>query len=171
MGNKRNNKINEVPSDLHESADDKKHLRPDEGTLNLPDVKDIPGQEHVRPLPAGEMADTTISSADEEGAGLLDSDDEPSFRGSNVTNEERELLEESVSSMGTEDDQLLRRAKLDTTDEDGTPLNEGTDQSGSDLDVPGSEDDDDNEEIGEEDEENNSFSLNDDKEDNINTRQ
>lgn len=171
MGNKRDKKITEVPSDLHESADDKKHLRPDEGTLNLPDVKDIPGQEHVRPLPAGEMADTTISSADEEGAGILDSDDETSPRGSNVTNEERELLEESISSMGTEDDQLLRRAKLDTTDEDGTPLNEGTDQSGSDLDVPGSEDDDANEDIGEEDEENNSFSLNDDKEDNINTRQ
>jgi hypothetical protein len=41
-------------------------LKPDEATLDLPEVKDIPGQEHVRPLPPGEMADTTISSSDEE---------------------------------------------------------------------------------------------------------
>ena len=160
--------------DLAESADDKKHLKPDEGTLDLPDVKDIPGQEHVRPLPAGEMADTTISSADEEGAGILDTeeDDEISQQlDSNVTKDERELLEESEDSMGTTDDQLLKQAKVDSTDEDGTPLNENVDQSGSDLDVPGSEDDDEAEELGEGDEENNSYSLNDDKEDDINTRQ
>ena len=60
------------------------------------------------------------------------------------------------------DDNDLKRAQLDDTDDDGTPLNEkssASDQSGSDLDVPGSEDDDDNEDIGEEDEENNDYSL------------
>ena len=161
-----------VKTDLADSANDKKHLQPDKGTLDLPDVKDIPGQEHVRPLPPGEMADTTISSADEEGKGILDDDQElvDQFN-SNVTKDERELLEDSENSMGTTDDLSLKKALVDVTDEDGEPLNENADLSGDDLDVPGSEDDDDNEEIGEEDEENNSFSLNDDKEDDINTRQ
>jgi hypothetical protein len=170
----RNRKPASKNPDLAESADDKKHLKPDEGTLDLPDVKDIPGQEHVRPMPAGEMADTTISSADEEGAGILDTEegeDVTQQLDSNVTKDERELLEESESSMGSPDDQSLKQAKVDATDEDGTPLNENVDDlSGSDLDVPGSEDDDDNEEIGEGDEENNPYSLNDDKEDDINTR-
>jgi hypothetical protein len=49
-------------NDLPESKRDKELLKADEATLDLPEVKDIPGQEHVRPLPPGEMADTTISS-------------------------------------------------------------------------------------------------------------
>lgn len=64
--------------------------------------------------------------------------------------------------MPTSDEQSLRRASLDSTDNEGDPLNEGTSStaiSGSDLDVPGAEDDDINEEIGEEDEENNPYSL------------
>src|SRR5688572_11832352 len=123
----RNRKPASKNPDLAESADDKKHLNPDEGTLDLPDVKDIPGQEHVRPMPAGEMADTTISSADEEGAGILDTEEDEEIDqqlDSNVTKDERELLEESESSMGSPDDQSLKQAKVDATDEDGTPLNE-----------------------------------------------
>jgi hypothetical protein len=38
--------------------------------VDIPDVVDIPGQEHITPPPLGELADTTISSADEEGEGL-----------------------------------------------------------------------------------------------------
>jgi hypothetical protein len=153
--------------DLPESENDKKHLQPDEGTLDLPEVKDIPGQEHVRPLPAGEMADTTISSADEEGPEELneESDTDISRDTTNVTRTEKDLLEMSSESMSTPDDVKLRQSLVDNTDEDGTPLNEQADVSGSDLDVPGSEEDDENEEIGEEDEENNPFSLNDEKED------
>lgn len=156
-------------SDLPDSKKDKAHLEPDEGTLNLPDVKDIPGQEHIRPMPAGEMADTTISSADEEGAGILDAeeDDINASESSNVSAEEKELLEQSSESMGTKDDLQLRQAALDNTDEDGTPLNEKTDLSGNDLDVPGSGED----EIDEADEENSPTSLSDDKEDPINTLQ
>lgn len=148
-------------SDLFESANDKNHLEPDQAILDLPDVKDIPGQEHVRPLPAGEMADITISSADEEAEDLLgEADDERlDNRGTNVTQEEKELLRRSSESMGSEEDEELRKAALDNTDEDGTPLNEVTNLSGDELDVPGSEDDDAGEEIGAEDEENNSFSL------------
>ena len=64
-------KNDKATSDLSESQRDKELLKPDEATLDLPEVKDIPGQEHVRPLPPGEMADTTISSAVEEANELL----------------------------------------------------------------------------------------------------
>ena len=63
--------------------------------------------------------------------------------------------------MATGDDEQLHISGLDSTDEDGTLLNEKIDHSGADLDVPGSEEDDANEEIGEEDEENNAYSLRD----------
>ena len=160
-------------TDLSETKDDKKHLQPDEATLDLPDVKDIPGQEHVRPLPAGEMADTTISSADEEANDILDTDEDIVVEqyNSNVTKEEKDLLQQSSESLGTEDDLQLHQAALDNTDEDGTPLNETINLSGSDLDVPGSDEDDFNNETGEEDEENNLYSLNDEKEEDINSRQ
>ena len=147
-------------TDLPESDDDKKHLQPDKATLDLPEVKDIPGQEHVRPFLDGEMADTTISSADEEGKGVLDTDDDIiTDETSNVTRTEKELLKRSSESMATPDDQQLNSADLDQTDDDGSPLNEIIDHSGNDLDVPGSEQDDPNEKIGEEDEENNPYSL------------
>ena len=165
---------NKTPKyDLTESEDDKKHLQPDEGTLDLPSVKDIPGQEYVRPLPAGEMADTTISSADEEGPEELneEGDDTDIDGGSNVSKTERELLQQSSESMASPDDVKLRQALVDTTDDEGELLNENSNVSGSDLDVPGSEEDDDNEEIGEEDEENNSYSLQDEKEDQNNGNQ
>jgi hypothetical protein len=149
-------------SDLPESKRDKELLKPDEGTLDLPEVKDIPGQEHVRPLPPGEMADTTISSADEEANKLLDTDEDIVFdKDLNVSSTERDLLQRSSESMATLDDEQLNIAALDSTDDDGEKLNESSDISGNDLDVPGSEDDDADEEIGEEDEENNSYSIRD----------
>lgn len=146
--------------DLPDTARDKKLMEPEEVILDLPEVKDIPGQEHIRPALPREMADVTISSADEEAIELLSGVNEPPGNNeTNVTKEERELLRRSSESMASSDDENARRAVLDNTDEDGTPLNESANMSGSDLDVPGSEDDDANEEIGEEDEENNSFSL------------
>ena len=151
--------------DLPESERDKELLKPDEGVLNLPDVKDIPGQEHVTPFLPGEMRDTTISSADEEGAGLLDTDEDiVADETANVTPVEKELLQRSSESMASKDDEQWKESQLDKTDEDGMPLNEKINISGSDLDVPGSEADDDNEEIGAEDEENNSYSLSDEEE-------
>jgi hypothetical protein len=149
-------------SDLPESKRDKELLKPDEATFDLPEVKDIPGQEHVRPLPAREMADTTISSADEEASELLDTDEDILIdKDLNVTNTERDLLQRSSESMSTLDDEQLHAAALDSTDDEGEKLNESSDMSGKDLDVPGSEDDNANEEIGEEDEENNSYSIRD----------
>lgn len=147
-------------SDLTESKRDKELLKPDEAILDLPDVKDIPGQEHVNPFLPGEMADSTISSADEEGVGLLDTDEDiATDKEGDVTATEKDLLQRSSESMATKDDEQWREAKLDNTDEQGTPLNEKINYSGSDLDVPGSEEDDANEEIGAEDEENNPYSL------------
>ena len=148
-----------VSKDLTDSKKDKKHLKGDKGILDLPDVKDIPGQEHVRPLPPGEMADTTISSKDEEGTDLLDTGDEEIVdQSANVSDEERNLLQQASESTYSEEEQDIQNAAVDNTDEDGTPLNERVSRTGSDLDVPGSEEDDEDEDIGEEDEENNSYS-------------
>ena len=148
-------------SDLQDSPRDKEKLKNEESTINLPDVKDIPGQEYVHPPNPGEYADTTISSADEEGDNIW-TDDGVADANSTVSDVERKLLDDSANDMPTKDEQSLRRASLDSTDNDGEPLNERTSFnaiSGSDLDVPGSEEDDQNEDIGEEDEENNPYSL------------
>lgn len=124
--------------------------KPDQ--IKLPDVEDIPGQEHVNPAPLGELADTTASSADEELP-----DEEADITGdSNVSDDERELLDEAANSdPDYRDERNLRNARLDERDEDGELLNE------EELDVPGAELDDDGEDIGAEDEENNSYSLGD----------
>ncbi|WP_123848286.1 hypothetical protein [Chitinophaga lutea] len=130
--------------------------KPDQ--INLPGVEDIPGQENVKPAPLGELADTTASSDDEEGKGALDNEEETLIAGdSNVTAEERELLDEAANSdPAYRDDQNLRNSSLENRDEDGELLNEADD-----LDVPGAELDDEGEDIGAEDEENNPYSLGD----------
>lgn len=152
--------------DLTDSPDDEREMQqPGETVINLPDVADIPGQENIVPLPMGEMADDTISSADEEGDDIFDDDIDEDIENdpdSDVSEKEREDLEEAANDMPTEDDINLRESALDNTDDDGTPLNEGSfknDIAGTDLDVPGAELDDENEAIGEEDEENNDYSL------------
>lgn len=152
-------------TDLTDNDRDRKKLEPEETSMELPEVRDIPGQEHVRPPSLGELADTTTSSDDEEGKGLLDDlngDDEVTNDDSNVTNTERQLLDRSANETpGDEGASDLRRARLDSVDEDGDPLNErgfGFDKTGEDLDVPGAEDDDQFENSGAEDEENNAYS-------------
>ena len=143
--------------------------------MDLPDTKDIPGQENIIPPPLGELADTTISSDDEEGVGILDDLDEQNEitdqLNANVTKDERKVLDDAAKKVNSPDQEALEKARPDQYDEDGEPLNEKSALNGSDLDVPGSELDDDNEEIGEEDEENNSYSLDDEDEDDNNTRQ
>jgi hypothetical protein len=77
-----------------------------------------------------------------------------------ITPEEKEFLD-NASGVIDPDDQQLKRAQLDSIDQDGEALEElsgNIDLTGSDLDIPGSELDDAREEIGEEDEENNSYS-------------
>ena len=163
-------------TDLPDSEKDKKHLKSEEFEIDMPDAKDIPGQEHIHVPPLREFADTTISSADEEGEGILDNldeqDDVSNQRNTNVTKDERKALDDAAKKTNSPDQKNLESAELDQYDEDGELLNEKTDLSGEDLDVPGSELDDANEEIGEEDEENNPYSVDEENEDNdINTRQ
>ncbi|MGN6211669.1 hypothetical protein [Parafilimonas sp.] len=64
-----------LTSDIHDSEKDKAKLGPEETTIDLPDVKDIPGQENVHVPELREMADTTISSDDEEGVGIFGEDE------------------------------------------------------------------------------------------------
>ncbi|MGZ8511219.1 MAG: hypothetical protein ACXWWA_12610 [Chitinophagaceae bacterium] len=163
-------------TDLPDSEKDKRHLKNEEFEIDMPDAQDIPGQENIHGLPPGEFADTTISSADEEGAGILDDtdrQDEVSGQlNANVTKDEIKILDDAAGKINSTDQQNLDSAQLDQYDEDGELLNEKTGLSGKDLDVPGSELDDDNEDIGEEDEENNPYSLDEENEDkDINTRQ
>jgi hypothetical protein len=122
-------------------------------TIDLPEVKDIPGQENLKPPRLGELADTTASSDDEEGDDILEQDDllDPD---SNVSRGERVALSRAAGSreIETEDD-VINEAALDSTDDDGDPLNEGSfgaDVSGDDLDIP---------DVDEEDEENSDCST------------
>ena len=160
-------------SDLKDSPQDVAKMKSEPTTIDLPDVKDIPGQENIVPEPLGELADVTIASADEEGDNIFDDDIEEEIEGSkdaNVSTSEKNDLEIAANDMPTEDDINLRRAALDDTDDDGTPLNEESfnkNVTDSDLDIPGSEEDDEDEEIGEEDEENNAYSLGGDNHDEI----
>ena len=123
--------------------------------MDLPELHDIPGQENIKPAPLGELADTTASSDDEEGKGVLD-DEESIVQGEgNVTEEERRALETAATrDPADEEDERMQEAEVDMTDEDGDPLNEGEE-----LDVPGSEADDEQEATGAEDEENNEYSI------------
>lgn len=161
----------EENQDIQDSPQDEEKMQREETDMMLPDVSDIPGQEHIHVPPLGELADTTISSDDEEGKGILDDEDDLEDDDSDVTDEERRDLETSANvTPGEEDADGLRRASLDSTDEDGDPLNEGSfgeETSGADLDIPGAELDDDNEDIGAEDEENNTYSRGSDSNDNM----
>src|ERR1700761_3573512 len=100
--------------DIADSAKDKLSMMENEITINLPDVADIPGQENIVPAPFGELADTTISSSDEEGDELFDDDNISDD--SNVTSLEKRDLKRSASSNQTEDDINLQNAALDNTD-------------------------------------------------------
>lgn len=147
-------------ADLRDGKRDEQRLQPDFAILDLPEVKDIPGQENIHPPKLNMFADTTISSDDEEGKGLLDFDDDDDLdEDDDISDEELDLLEKSENNMDYEEDEATKKALVDNTDTEGDLLNEQNDLNGDDLDVPGAEDDDDNEALGEEDEENNYYGL------------
>lgn len=147
-------------------------MRTQEEFIDLPDVKDIPGQEFVNAPPVGALGDTTIASDDEEGVGVFDLDDSEDFTPGtegDVSRGERQALEQ-IDYLPTRDENNLIEARMDNTDFQNEPLNErsfGEVRTASDLDVPGAENDDANERIGEEDEENNDYSLGSADNDNI----
>lgn len=155
-------------SDEIDSPHDREELKDVPNTLDIPDAHEIPGQEDFAPAPLGEVADTTISSADEEGEEVFDDNlDEEIINSpdSNVSDDEKETLGRTFNDMPG-DDENLREAALDNRDDDGDELNEESFKnniSPSDLDIPGEELDDADENIGEEDEENNDYSLGGDK--------
>ena len=173
MTTNRTEQQSSVPNDLPDSPEDKKKLEGEEVTIDLPDVKDIPGQEFVHAPPMGMMADTTISSADEEGEGLFndeDLDDEDDISDdSNVTRTEKQLLANTEYKESGDNDRL-RQARLDNTDFQGERLNEGSfgeRQTGSDLDIPEETDETTTESMGQGDEENKYYSLGSDSNDNV----
>jgi len=151
--------------DLKDSKKDQQKIKPESFTMDMPEVKDIPGQENVVPPQFREMQDVTIASAGEEGEGILDDlneDIQPISNGpSDVTPAEKKLLRKSAGHQPTDETADFEQMALDDRDNEGDLLNEKgikQDRSGADLDAPGTELDDDNESIGEEDEENNIYS-------------
>ena len=135
--------------------------------------KDFYNEEDIVSAPFAELAEVTVASAGKEDDGIFGDDIDGSTEddlGSNVSASEKKDLEKAANEMPTEDNINLREAALDNTDEDGTPLNEGSfnnNITGTDLDVPGADEDDEPEEIGEEDEEKNEYSLGGDNHDDI----
>jgi hypothetical protein len=125
--------------DLPDSENDKLHLQPEETIIELPDVEDIPGQEHIKVPLFNEYVDTTISSDGEEGVGIFDREKIES----NVSQTERMLLQKSAAQTpGDEEEKDINLISLDKNDNEGVPLNEGnllTDRFGEDLDLPEAE--------------------------------
>lgn len=166
-GDKSSNDSARNKMDLTDSKRDQERLQGDEATIDLPDVKDIPGQEFITVPPLGMMADTTISSADEEGEGLFNDDEEEETdivmgSSADITSEEKKILEAGAEYMPTRDEAYLQQASMDDSDFEGEALNErsfGEERSGDDLDVPGSTDETQIESLGQGDEENQHYSL------------
>jgi len=161
-----------IPNDLPDSPEDAKKLQGEETTIDLPDVKDIPGQEFVNAPPLGALGDTTISSDDEEGRGVfeLDETEDPTMgTDADVRADERRALADT-EYLPTADEDNLRRARMDNVDFDNEPLNEkgfGQETSGSDLDIPGNTDETRTDALGQGDEENKHYSLGSDDNDNV----
>lgn len=153
--------------DITDPKRDQERLKPDESTIELPDVKDIPGQEFVNAPPVGMMADTTISSADEEGEGLFEDDEEDQTdivmgTEADITKEDKEVLQTAETYMPTRDEDQLQHASMDHTDFEGEELNEdsfGERQSARDLDIPANTDETRTTSMGQGDEENKYYSL------------
>jgi hypothetical protein len=184
----RDNKTEETQNTLKKNADladsprDEEKLRSEETVIDMPEVKDIPGQEHVRVPRMREMEDTTISSADEEGEGILDNineeDDEEQIikmgTEADTTTADVEMLRSGDTYYPSKDEDHLVDASMVNVDDEGDPLNEKgfgiSMRTAKDLDVPGESDDDEMEESGSEDEENNEYSLGGDDNDQLEER-
>jgi hypothetical protein len=162
-----------APNDLPDSKEDQEKLQPEESFIDMPDVKDIPGQEFVNAPPVGTLGDTTISSDDEEGTKVFEQDDNEDLRRTgdeaDVNRNERKSLEQ-IDYMPTVDEDNLQNARMDNVDFQNEPLNErsfGEERSGRDLDIPGNEDETRTAASGEADEENKYYSLGSSDNDNV----
>jgi hypothetical protein len=173
---KRNHAAALRASDLQDNQHDEERMQAEEVILDLPDVSDIPGQENIHVPSLGALADTTISSDDEEGVGIFGDDDadedtEPIMGNeADVSTEEQSALARAADDMLTDDDSRLRSAELDQLDDGGDELNEGslaTNMSGSDLDTNLSGGGNETDAMGQGDEENSHYSLGSDDNDNV----
>ena len=106
--------------DLPDRPEDIEKMKPETVIMDLPEVKDIPGQEFIHVPPLGQLADTTISSDDEEGVGILDyeGDDEDLISNTSVkvTNQEHELPTDTGTPI--KDGGELKQATVDNEDEE-----------------------------------------------------
>ncbi len=182
-GNKSNERIDPtkgkmIPGDLPDNEHDESRMQSEAFIIDLPDVKDIPGQEFIHPPIMESFADVTISSDDEEGVGIFEEDteeDDPDSEiimgtDADVEEDEKLVLDKADKELPTQDAANLTMVTLDSTDNEGDLLNEGgaaTDVSGADLDTGLINEDDAMENIGAEDEENNTYSLGTDNNDNV----
>ena len=133
---------NYLHDDIQDSPEDQEKLKPEETTLDLPEIKDIPGA--ARSLKNASLlpGDTTISSADEEGDDLLDDDDDElsdeNNMGAEVSRTKKKMLRDSLDP-SYDTDLPVHSISLDRKDNDGVELNE----SGMDRDLFGEDLDDD----------------------------
>src|SRR5215467_13121280 len=139
-------------SEKKKENDPENKLEQKEGYILMPDVEDIPGQEHIRPPKLREMEDVTVSSADEEGDEIWsDENTLNQARSANVSKQEKDLLQNAASHSPNEEEEELKTAIPDSTDADGEELNEQIsykDLSAKDLDIPDDFEDDEDEELG-----------------------
>lgn len=166
--------------DMNDSQSDIERLKQDTSFVTLPDVSDIPGQEHITSAgPMGEMSDVTASSDDEEGISqgkdlLADDEDVEIVMGTeaDVTKDDLILLGEKEQDMDGGDDEEMDTEGLEDTDLDGDPLNQAPSSAfstGEDLDMPVADGSDpEADAMGQGDEENDYYSLGSDDNDNMN---
>ena len=135
---------NYLNDDIQDSPQDQEKLKPEETTLDLPELKDIPGASRSLKDASLLPGDVTISSSDEEGDDLFDDDDEDDGLDennmeddSNVTATEKRLLRDSLDPP-YDTDLPIHSISLDGKDDDGVLLNE----SGLDRDLFGEDLDD-----------------------------
>jgi hypothetical protein len=134
---------NYLHGDIQDSPEDQEKLKPEQVTLDLPEVKDIPGASRTLKNASLLPGDTTISSADEEADDILGDDDdelgeENNLRDdSDVTETEKKLLRDSLDP-SYDTDLPVHSISLDRKDNEGVVLNE----SGMDRDLFGEDLDD-----------------------------
>ena len=135
---------NYLHDDIQDSPEDQEKLKPDQATLNLPELKDIPGAGRSGKNASLLPGDTTISSADEEADDLLDDDDDDDLMEENsmrdetkVTPVEKKMLRDSLDP-SYDTDLPVHSISLDRKDNEGVLLNE----SGMDRDLFGEDLDD-----------------------------
>ena len=120
--------------DISDTPEDEEKLKPDQATLDLPELKDIPGAGRSGKNAGRQGGDLTISSADEEGDELFMED--PLLGDSDVSPMEKKLLNESFDP-SFDIDLPVGSLSLDEKDNEGEQLEEAgqsEDLFGSDLD-------------------------------------